>query len=75
VRRWWRLDEGCPSRLHCRHIAVGVGDAGSLPATEAGSEPVVGAMAGSTDGAGGGPDIADTKLLGFLALPTIARRL
>jgi hypothetical protein len=50
-------------------------DAGSLPVAEAGSEPVAGAMAGCTDGAGGGPDIADTKLLGFLALPAIARRL
>jgi hypothetical protein len=50
-------------------------DAGSLPAVEAGSEPAMRAMAGGTDDAGGGPDIADTKLLGFLALPTIARRL
>jgi hypothetical protein len=43
-------------------------DAGSLPAAEAGSKPAAGAMTGGTDGAGGGPDIADTKLLGFLAL-------
>jgi hypothetical protein len=50
-------------------------DAGSLPAAEAGSEPTVGAMAGGTDGAGGGPNIADTKLLGFLALPAMERRL
>jgi hypothetical protein len=46
-------------------------DAGSLPAAEADSEPV----AGGTDGAGGGPDIADTKLLGFLALPVTEHRL
>jgi hypothetical protein len=50
-------------------------DAGSFPAAEAGSEPAAGAMAGGTDGVGGGPDIADTKLLGFLALPTMERRL
>jgi hypothetical protein len=50
-------------------------DAGSLPAAEADSEPVAGAMAGGTDDAGGGPDIADTKLLRFLALPSITRRL
>jgi hypothetical protein len=50
-------------------------DAGSLPAAEAGNEPATGAMAGGTDSAGGGPDIADTKLLGFLALPAMERRL
>jgi hypothetical protein len=50
-------------------------DAGSLPAAEAGSAPVAGAMAGGTDGAGGGPDIADTKLLEFLTLPAIVHRL
>jgi hypothetical protein len=50
-------------------------DVGSLPAAEAGSEPAAGAMAGGTDGAGGGPNIADTKLLGFLALPAMERRL
>jgi hypothetical protein len=50
-------------------------DEGGHPAAEAGSEPVAGAMAGGTDGAGGGPDIADTKLLGFLALPATERRL
>jgi hypothetical protein len=50
-------------------------DAGSLPAAEAGSAPVAETMAGGTDGAGGGPDIADTKLLGFLPLPAIVRRL
>jgi hypothetical protein len=50
-------------------------DTGSFPAAEAGSEPAAGAMAGGTDGVGGGPDIADTKLLGFLALPTMERRL
>jgi hypothetical protein len=27
VRRWWRLDEGCPRRLHGRHVAIGVDDA------------------------------------------------
>jgi hypothetical protein len=27
VWRWGRLDEGCPSRLLGRHVAVGVGDA------------------------------------------------
>jgi hypothetical protein len=47
------------------------GDAGSLPVAEVGSEPV----AGGTDDAGGRPDISDTKLLGFLALLAIARRL
>jgi hypothetical protein len=52
-----------------------IDDAGSLPAAEAGSELVAGAMLGGTDGVGGGPDIADTKLLGFLALPAIAHRL
>jgi hypothetical protein len=50
-------------------------DAGSLPAVEAGSEPAAGLMAGGTNGAGGGLDIADTKLLGFLALPVMERRL
>jgi hypothetical protein len=49
-------------------------DVGSLPAAEAGSEPAAGAMAGGTDSAGGGPE-ADTKLLGFLALPAMERRL
>jgi hypothetical protein len=39
-------------------------DAGSLPAVEAGSEPTAGAMAGGTDGAGGGPNIADTIYYG-----------
>jgi hypothetical protein len=39
-------------------------DAGSLPAVEAGSEPAAGAMAGCTDGAGGGTDIADTRCYG-----------
>jgi hypothetical protein len=48
---------------------------GSLPAAEAGSESATGAMAGGTDGAGGGPDIADTMLLGFLALLAMDRRL
>jgi hypothetical protein len=52
-----------------------IDDAGNLPAAEAGSEPVTGAMAGGTDGAGGGPDIADTNLLWFLALPAMERRL
>jgi hypothetical protein len=50
-------------------------DTGSLPAVKADSAPVAGAMAGGTGGAGGGPDIADTKLLGFLALPAIVHRL
>jgi hypothetical protein len=50
-------------------------DTGSLPAAEADSAPLAGVMAGGTDDAGGGPDIVDTKLLGFLALPAIARRL
>jgi hypothetical protein len=48
---------------------------GSLPAAEANSEPMAGAMASGTNGAGGGPDITDTKLLRFLALLAIARRL
>jgi hypothetical protein len=39
-------------------------DTGSLPAVEAGSEPAVGAMAGCTDGTGGGTDIADTRCYG-----------
>jgi hypothetical protein len=47
-----------------RHRRGPTGDAGSLPAVEAGSEPVVGVMAGYTDGAGGGPDIADTRCYG-----------
>jgi hypothetical protein len=48
---------------------------GSLPAVEAGSEPAAGAMAGGTDDVGGRPDIVDTKLLGFLALLAMERRL
>jgi hypothetical protein len=39
-------------------------DVGSLPAVEASSESVAGAMAGCTDGAGGGPDISDTRCYG-----------
>jgi hypothetical protein len=50
-------------------------DVGSLPAAEADSEPVVGVMASGTNSTGGGSDIADTRLLGFLALPAIAHRL
>jgi hypothetical protein len=49
-------------------------EAGSLPGAEAGSTPV-GGMVSGTDSAGGEPDIADTKLLGFLALPKRVRRL
>jgi hypothetical protein len=50
-------------------------EAGSLPGAEADSAPVAGGMVSGTNGAGGGPDITDTKLLGFLALPARARRL
>jgi hypothetical protein len=39
-------------------------DTSSLPAVEASSDPAAGAMAGCTNGAGGGPDISDTRCYG-----------
>jgi hypothetical protein len=50
-------------------------EAGSIPDAETGSAPVTVGKVSETDGAGGGPDIADTKLLGFPTLPTRVRRL
>jgi hypothetical protein len=47
----------------------------TTPAEEVGGAPEVAGVEGGTDGAGRGPDIADTKLLGFLTLPLIERRL
>jgi hypothetical protein len=48
-------------------------EAAGTPGTETGSAPVT--VGKETDDAGGGSDIADTKLLGFLTLPTRLRRL
>jgi hypothetical protein len=50
-------------------------EAGSIPGAETGSAPVTVGKVSETDDAGGGPDIADTKLLGFPTLPTRVRRL
>jgi hypothetical protein len=50
-------------------------EAGSIPGAETGSAPVTVGKVSETDGAGGGPDIADTKLLGFLTLPVRVCRL
>jgi hypothetical protein len=49
-------------------------EAGSILGAETGSAPVTVGKVSETDGAGG-PDIADTKLLGFLTLPVRVRRL
>jgi hypothetical protein len=48
-------------------------EAAGTPDTETGSAPVT--KGKETDGAGGGSDIADTKLLGFLTLPARLHRL
>jgi hypothetical protein len=50
-------------------------EAGSIPGAETGSVLVTVGKVSETDDAGGGPDIADTKLLGFPTLPTRVRRL
>jgi hypothetical protein len=50
-------------------------DEAGIPGAETGSTPVTVGKVSKTDGAGGGPDIADTKLLGFLTLPVRVRRL
>jgi hypothetical protein len=50
-------------------------EVGSIPGAETSSAPVTVGKVSETDGAGGGPDIADTKLLGFLTLPVRVRRL
>jgi hypothetical protein len=50
-------------------------EAGSIPGAETSSAPVTVGKVSETDGAGGGPDIADIKLLGFLTLPVRVRRL
>jgi hypothetical protein len=49
-------------------------EAGSIPGVETGNAPVTVGNVSETNGAGG-PDIADTKLLGFLTLPVRVRRL
>ena len=63
---------GAPAGEEASEVVV---EPGPAPAEENGGASEIGGVGVDTDGAGGGPDIADTKLLGFLVLPVRDRRL